>query len=75
MQQEVGPYTFQAVKVKRDVEFLQGGAAVRWKEWRFFRFLPDQSNGSLADPITTLNVPLVGALNEAGGARGAGRGA
>lgn len=59
-QQEVGPYAFQAVRVKRNVQFVRGGAAVRWNEYRYFRPLPELSNGSLSDPITTLNVPLVG---------------
>lgn len=63
-QQEVGPYTFQAVKVKRQVEFVRGGDAVQYHEYRYFRPLPELSNGSLSDPITTLNVPLVG---ESGG--------
>lgn len=67
-QQEVGPYTFQAVKVKRQVEFVRGGDAVRYHEYRYFRPLPELSNGSLSDPITTLNVPLVG--ESCGGHRG-----
>lgn len=62
LQQEVGPYVFQSIKVKRQVEFVRDGDAVRYHEYRYFRPLPELSNGSLDDPITTLNVPLVGEL-------------
>lgn len=72
LQQEVGPYVFQSVKVKRRVEFVRDGDAVRYHEYRYFLPLPELSNGSMDDPITTLNVPLVGELSwelgvEAGG--------
>ena len=60
LQQEVGPYVFQSVKVKRRVEFVRDGDAVRYHEYRYFLPLPELSNGSLDDPITTLTVPLVG---------------
>lgn len=59
-QQEVGPYTFQALKVKTHVEWVGGGTGVRWLDFNSFLFEPENSNGSLDDPITTLNVPLAG---------------
>lgn len=57
----MGPYAFQAMKIKTAVEFLDGNQSVRWKEYDYFKFLPELSNGTLDDAITTLNVPLVGA--------------
>jgi hypothetical protein len=60
LQEEVGPYTFQKVRLKRGVEWVRGGASVRWREYRYHLPVPELSNGSLDDPITTLNVPLLG---------------
>ena len=56
----MGPYTFQKVRLKRGVEWVRGGASVRWREYRYHLPVPELSNGSLDDVITTLNVPLLG---------------
>lgn len=60
VQEEVGPYTFRMVRLKTAVQWVDGGAAVRWLEYRYHLWEPSLSNGSLDDPITTLNLPLVG---------------
>ncbi|KAL4431087.1 hypothetical protein ABPG75_006343 [Micractinium tetrahymenae] len=60
--EEVGPYVFAKSRRRRGATFVRGGGAVRYHNYEYHTFVPELSSGSPDDRVTTLNVPLVGAL-------------
>lgn len=62
---ELGPYTYVKHRVKRHVWFSPDGR-VKFKEYSYHLPAPELTNGSLDDLVTTLNIPLVGALEVVG---------
>jgi CD36 family len=62
LQQELGPYTFEKYHRKLNVSFSPDNTTVSFNEFFSFHPVPELTNGSLDDAITTLNVPLLGAI-------------
>lgn len=60
--QEVGPYVYAKSRRRRGAAFVRGGGAVQYHNYEYHTFVPEMSSGSPEDRVTTLNVPLVGAL-------------
>ncbi len=52
--QELGPYTFSEVHVRVNVDAYDN-ATLKFQQKKLWRFLPELSNGSLDDPVTTVN--------------------
>lgn len=60
---EAGPYTFYLHREKVNVDFSFNDEAVSFNEYLYFVYAPGMTNGSVTeDKITTLNLPLVGAI-------------
>ena len=60
---ETGPYTFYMHREKVNVDFAFNREVVSFNEYLYFVPAPELSNGSLTeDRVTTLNLPLVGAI-------------
>lgn len=58
----LGPYTFRKVKRKIRVKFSADNTTVSFRELSTYVPIPEATNGSLDDPVTTLNLPLIGAI-------------
>lgn len=58
----LGPYTFHKVKRKIRVKFSIDNTTVSFRELSTYIPLPRATNGSLDDSVTTLNLPLIGAI-------------
>lgn len=58
----MGPYTFEKYHRKVNVSFSPDNSTVSFSEFFSLHPLPELTNGSLDDPITTLNIPLLGAI-------------
>uniref|UniRef100_T1JN74 Uncharacterized protein n=1 Tax=Strigamia maritima TaxID=126957 RepID=T1JN74_STRMM len=58
--QELGPYTYEEVRKKINIHFNEDEDTVSYRELIKYTFIPDLSNGSLTDVVTTLNLPLTG---------------
>uniref|UniRef100_T1IJJ6 Scavenger receptor class B member 1 n=1 Tax=Strigamia maritima TaxID=126957 RepID=T1IJJ6_STRMM len=65
--QEMGPYTFREYRQKVDIQFSDDGETVSYKLHKRFDYLPNQSNGSLMDNVTVLNVPFMAMAMETEG--------
>ena len=61
-QEELGPYTFIKYHRKVNVSFSPDNTTVTFNEFFSFHPVPHLTNGSLDDPITTLNIALLGAI-------------
>jgi len=57
---EMGPYTFTEKHTRINIETFDNGT-MKFMQRRTWHFVPELSNGTLDDNITTLNVPVVGA--------------
>lgn len=53
--EECGPYTYSEHHVRVNVEWNDNGT-LSYQQKRFWKFLPEKSNGSLNDKITNLNI-------------------
>jgi len=62
IQDEIGPYAFYRHRRKLDVQFSPDNSTVSFNEFEYLTPCPEHSNGTLDDDITTLNIPLVGAI-------------
>eukprot|EP00890_Picochlorum_soloecismus_P006365 jgi/Picsp_1/672/NSC_00667-R1_scavenger receptor class member 2 len=60
--EEVGPYTFVKKRPRGEIEWSKDGKSVEFLEGTEHYFLRNLSVGGLDDVMTTLNIPLVGAL-------------
>lgn len=60
--EEVGPFTYIVHRKKIDVEFSPDGDTVKFREYLYFLEDLDPNGPPLTAPVTTLNLPLVGAL-------------
>lgn len=58
----MGPYTFTKYHRKTNVTFSPDATTVSFNEFFSLHPVPELTNGSLSDPVTTLNVALVGAI-------------
>ena len=55
--QEVGPYVFEEWHHKNKINANPENFTTTYQQYRLWNFLPNESNGSLADVIHTLNPP------------------
>lgn len=62
---EVGPYRFREVRDKKNITFHDHNSTVSYRTFSTFYFDEDDSNGSLDDVITQLNIVAVGASAQA----------
>lgn len=60
--EEVGPYTFVKKRPRGGIEWSKDGKSVAFLEGTEHYFVRNLSVGGLDDVMTTLNIPLVGAL-------------
>ncbi|XP_035225553.1 protein croquemort-like [Stegodyphus dumicola] len=61
--QELGPYTFRETREKINITWHDNGTVSYYQIKRWF-FEPNLTTGSLDDLVTTVNVPLVTAVNQ-----------
>lgn len=54
--EEIGPFRFREVPSKVNVTFNDENSTVTYRTRSLFYFVPKQSNGSLDDLITSVNV-------------------
>ncbi|XP_046440318.1 protein peste-like [Daphnia pulex] len=59
--QEIGPFTYTEVHERVNVTRLDHNYTIQFQQKRYWQYVEEMSNGSLDDPITTLNVPLLSA--------------
>ena len=62
LQQELGPYTFTKFHRKLNVTFSPDNTSASFNEFFSFHPVPELTNGTLDDQVTTLNIPLIGAI-------------
>ncbi|KAK4016392.1 protein croquemort [Daphnia magna] len=58
--EEIGPFTYTEVHERVNVERYDN-FTLKFQQKRYWQYVEEMSNGSLEDPITTLNVPLLSA--------------
>ncbi|CAI5743184.1 unnamed protein product [Hyaloperonospora brassicae] len=66
---ERGPYTYRRRQLKLDVQFLDDGSRVSYKEYTYHTFVPDRSCAgcSDADVVTALELGYMNVIAQAGG--------
>jgi len=57
--QQIGPYVYREMRNKTDVELINGGATLRYRQHKWYVFDANKSCGSENDMFTTINIPLV----------------
>jgi len=57
--QQLGPYIYQEIRNKTDVERINDGATLRFRQHKWYVFDANRSCGSESDVLTTVNIPLV----------------
>jgi len=62
--QEIGPYVYEEVWEREDVEWSEDGSEVDFRMKRTYHYRPDKSSGSLTDPVILPNVPMFGMLTK-----------
>ncbi|KFM25479.1 Scavenger receptor class B member 1 [Auxenochlorella protothecoides] len=63
--EEIGPFIYTKHAIKQGITFLNG--TVSFHDYTYYLPCPELTPLSLDTPITTLNLPLVGALEKIGG--------
>jgi len=58
--QQIGPYTFTEKHERVNIETYDN-FTLKFQQKRTWHFVPELSNGTMSDDVTTLNVPAVGA--------------
>uniref|UniRef100_T1IUI9 Scavenger receptor class B member 1 n=1 Tax=Strigamia maritima TaxID=126957 RepID=T1IUI9_STRMM len=58
--QEIGPYVFSVHSKKVNVSFNNDEGTVSYDLVKWYKYLPQLSNGTLDDQVTVLNVPFMG---------------
>jgi len=56
---QLGPYVYREIRNKTEVQLINGGATLRYRQQKWFVFDANRSCGSENDLITTINIPLV----------------
>ena len=54
---QLGPYTYEEKHIRVRVQNFKNNT-VQFQQKRIWNFVPEMSNGSLSDPVTTVN-PIV----------------
>lgn len=63
--EEIGPYRFREIRDKKNITFNKRNSTVSYRTISTFYFVEDESNGTLDDEITQLNIVAVGASAQA----------
>jgi scavenger receptor class B, member 1 len=63
--QQLGPYRFQEVRDKLKINFSDDKSEVSYREISHYYFLPEESNGTMDDMFTTVNLIALGAVSRA----------
>lgn len=63
--EEIGPYRFREIRDKKNIKFNDHNSTVSYRPISTFYFVEDESNGTLDDSITQLNIVAVGASAQA----------
>lgn len=56
---QIGPYRFREIREKVRIKWFDQNSTVSYRERRTYRFVPNESKGSLDDTIVTLDVPAI----------------
>ena len=56
--EEIGPYVYEEVWEREDVEWSEDGSEVDFRMKRTYHYRPDRSSGSLTDSVVLPNVPM-----------------
>ena len=56
---QIGPYVYREIRNKTDIELINAGATLRYRQQKLFVFDANKSHGSENDVLTTVNIPLV----------------
>jgi len=56
---QIGPYVYREVRNKTEVERINGGATLRYRQQKWYVFDVNRSHGSENDTFTTINIPLL----------------
>lgn len=59
---QIGPYVYREIRNKTEVELINDGATIRYREQKWYVFDANRSCGSENDMFTTVNIPLVVSL-------------
>lgn len=62
--EEIGPYVYEEVWEREDVEWSEDGSEVDFRMKRTYHYRPDRSSGSLTDSVILPNVPMFGMLTK-----------
>merc|ERR1711935_54489 len=61
--EELGPYVFKETWAKEDIEWKNDDNIIEYDQLRYFKFLPNLSEGKLRDEVTVPNIPMIAALD------------
>jgi hypothetical protein len=64
--EELGPYRFREYSYKYNIKFDDDEDEVSFSQYTRYKFLPEDSSGSLNDNITNFNPAYLGVLHETG---------
>jgi len=56
---QIGPYVYREIRNKTNVERINAGATLRYRQQKWYVFDANRSCGSEDDMFTTVNIPLV----------------
>jgi len=56
---QIGPYVYREIRNKTDVELINAGATLRYRQHKWFVFDANRSCGLETDVFTTINIPLL----------------
>jgi len=57
--EELGPYVFLNNWEKSDIEWTDNDESIEYNQFRYFKFLPRESNGQLRDNVIIPNIPMI----------------
>ena len=56
---QIGPYVYEEVRNKTEIELINGGATLRYRQQKYYVFDVNRSCGTENDVFTTISIPLV----------------
>lgn len=59
--EQLGPYRFSEIRDKLKINFTADNNEVSYREISYYQFMPDESNGTMDDMLTTVNPVGLGA--------------
>ena len=61
---QIGPYVYREIRNKTEVERINDGTTLRYRQQKWFVFDANRSCGSENDTFTQINIPLVVSCRE-----------